>query len=62
MVDLEDLSGWRSMNAEYRSYGLPWIGHVAFEGNRPASVRHPLYSLADDFAMFKDMVLGRLPW
>ena len=50
------------MNAEYRSYGLPWIGHVACEGNRPASVRHPLYSLADDFAMFKDMVLGRLPW
>ena len=49
------------MNAEYRSYGLFWIGHVAFEGNRPASVGHPLYSLADDFAMFKDMVFGRLP-
>ena len=43
-------------------YGLAWIGHLAFERNRPASVRHPLYSLAGDFAMFKDMVLGRLPW
>jgi len=36
--------------------------HVAFEGNRPANVRHPLYSLADAFAMFEDMVLGRRPY
>ena len=43
-------------------YGLAWIGHFAFERNRPATFHHPLYSLAGDFVMFKDMLLGRLPW
>jgi hypothetical protein len=43
-------------------YGLAWIGHLVFEHNRPATFRHPPYSLAGDFVMFKDMLLGRLPW
>lgn len=43
-------------------YGLAWIGHFVFEHNRPATFRHPLYSLAGDFVMFKDLLLRRLPW
>ena len=41
-------------------YGFAWIGHIAFEKNRPATFRHPLYSLIGDFAMFRDILLGRI--
>jgi hypothetical protein len=32
-------------------YGLGWIGHFAFEKNRPATFSHPLYSLLGDVVM-----------
>jgi len=41
-------------------YGFAWIGHFVFEKNRPATFKHPLYSLAGDFVMFKDLLTGRL--
>jgi hypothetical protein len=41
-------------------YGFAWIGHFVFEHNRPATFKHPLYSLLGDFAMFRDVLLGRI--
>lgn len=43
-------------------YGFAWIGHFAFERNRPATFEHPIYSLAADWVMLKDVLTGRLPW
>jgi hypothetical protein len=43
-------------------YGLAWIGHFVFERNRPATFRHPLYSLAGDFVLFRDMLTGKVPF
>lgn len=42
-------------------YGFAWIGHFFFEKNRPATFRHPVYSFMGDWAMFKDILTGRLP-
>lgn len=41
-------------------YGLAWIGHFGFEKNRPATFKHPLYSLLGDFRMFWDILTGRV--
>lgn len=43
-------------------YGFAWIGHFFFEKNRPATFRHPFYSFAGDWVMFKDILTGRIPF
>lgn len=42
-------------------YGFAWAGHFYFERNRPATFKHPFYSLAGDFVMYRDLWLGRIP-
>ena len=42
-------------------YGLAWIGHFAFERNRPASwasARHAWWSLQGDLRMWRYMLRG----
>lgn len=41
-------------------YGCAWVGHFAFEKNRPATFSHPLYSLMGDWVMYKDMLSGKI--
>lgn len=41
-------------------YGFAWVGHFFIEKNRPATFTYPLYSLAGDFVMFRDILLGKL--
>ena len=41
-------------------YGCAWIGHYVYEKNRPATFRHPLYSLMGDWVMYVQMLRGRV--
>ncbi len=41
-------------------YGFAWAGHFFFEKNRPATFRHPIYSLMGDWVMFKDICSGKI--
>lgn len=41
-------------------YGFAWAGHFFFEKNRPATFTYPLYSLIGDFAMFRDILRGKI--
>ncbi len=43
-------------------YGFAWVGHYVFERNRPATFKHPLYSLRGDFRMAREVFSGRIPW
>jgi len=41
-------------------YAFAWVGHFAFEKNRPASFKRPLYSFMGDWTMYRDIWLGRV--
>lgn len=43
-------------------YGFAWVGHFFFEKNRPATFKRPLYSLIGDWAMYRDIWRGRIPF
>jgi hypothetical protein len=52
---------WRWLLAvPFLGYGFAWVGHFFFERNRPATFHSPLYSLAGDWVMFKDMLTGKI--
>ncbi|MFZ5657700.1 MAG: Mpo1-like protein [Pseudomonadota bacterium] len=48
--------------APVSGYGFAWVGHFVFEKNRPATFRHPVYSLMGDWVMFRDILTGRIRW
>jgi len=43
-------------------YAFAWVGHFAFEKNKPASFKRPLYSFMGDWVMYKDIWTGRIPF
>jgi hypothetical protein len=46
--------------APVAGYGFAWIGHFGYEKNRPATFRHPLYSLLGDWVMYGQMWRGKI--
>lgn len=42
-------------------YGFAWLGHFAFEKNKPATFQYPFYSLASDFIMYFHILTFQLP-
>jgi hypothetical protein len=54
------LGPWWLLALPVIGYGFAWVGHFFFEHNRPATFRHPWYSLLGDWVMFRDMLTGRI--
>ncbi|MEO8998524.1 MAG: DUF962 domain-containing protein [Rhodanobacter sp.] len=51
--------GWLWL-APVFGYGCAWIGHYGYEKNRPATFKHPLYSLLGDWVMYGEMLRGKV--
>jgi hypothetical protein len=41
------------------AYGFAWVGHFFFEHNKPATFKHPFFSLMGDWRMWWDILRGR---
>ena len=41
-------------------YTFAWVGHFFFEKNKPATFKYPVYSFIGDWAMLKDIFLGKI--
>ena len=54
------LNPWWLLAMPLVGYGFAWVGHFFFEKNRPATFKHPFYSFAGDWVMFKDIIVGKI--
>lgn len=52
-------NGWYFVALPLVGYGFAWVGHFFFEKNKPATFKHPFYSLASDFMLFFDLLTGK---
>jgi hypothetical protein len=57
---LSTLNFWWLLAGLVQGYAWAWIGHFFFEHNRPATFKHPLYSFAGDWVMWKDILVGKI--
>jgi hypothetical protein len=54
------LHPWLLLAVPVVAYGFAGIGHFFVEGNKPATFRHPLWSLLGDIRMYRLMWMGRM--
>jgi len=59
-VAVVSANAWWLLAALLCGYGFAWVGHFFFEKNRPATFKHPIYSFAGDWAMFRDILSGKI--
>ena len=50
---------WLVAVALVQGYAFAWIGHFFFEHNKPATFKHPLFSLMGDWRLWWDILTGR---
>ena len=55
-------NAWWLLAVPVAGYGFAWVGHFAFEKNRPATFKYPLWSLMGDWVMYWQLATGKIPF
>jgi hypothetical protein len=55
-------NAWLLLLVPLAGYGFAWVGHFVFEKNRPATFKHPWYSLMGDWVMYWQLLTGKIPF
>jgi hypothetical protein len=50
---------WLLFAALVEGYAFAWIGHFFFEHNKPATFKHPWYSLMGDWRLWWETLTGK---
>jgi hypothetical protein len=53
---------WWLLAVPLAGYGFAWVGHFAFEKNRPATFTYPLWSFMGDWVMYWQLATRRIPF
>lgn len=53
---------WWLLAVPLAGYGFAWVGHFAFEKNRPATFKYPLWSFIGDWVMYWQLLTGKIPF
>ena len=51
---------WWLLATPLAGYGFAWVGHFAFEKNRPATFTYPLWSFMGDWVMYWQLLTGKI--
>ena len=62
IVALITSNAWWLAAMPLAGYGFAWAGHFFFEKNRPATFTYPLYSFAGDWVMYRQLLMGKIPF
>ncbi|MGE4243608.1 Mpo1-like protein [Ramlibacter sp.] len=56
------MNAWFLLAGLVAGYAFAWVGHFFFEKNRPATFKYPFYSFVGDYAMYRDIWRGKIPF
>ena len=53
---------WVAAVALVEGYAFAWVGHFFFEHNKPATFKHPWFSLMGDSRLWWDIITRKMPF
>ena len=60
LLAITTANAWWLLAVPLAGYGFAWVGHFAFEKNRPATFTYPLWSFMGDWVMYWQLLTGRI--